>query len=128
MNNNPEGGFNSAAEFQSSGLPWVTSSVGGATPQRWSFPKVTRSIIVRNTVTGSGNNLLIGFTQNGVQGSNNFVLPPGTQEVFEVRVKELWVQGSTNYSIFAALTTIPSRNMPILTGSLAGGGGWDGVG
>lgn len=130
MNNNPEAGFGSAAEFQSSGLPWVTSSIASATPQRWLFPKVTRCISVRNTTTGSGNNIVIGFTQNGVQGSNNYVLPPNTQEQFEVRCKELWVlgQGSAAYSIFAALTTIPPRNMPILTGSLNGTGSWDGVG
>lgn len=131
MNNNPEAGFGSAAEFQSSGLPWVTSSVGGSSPQRWSFPKVTRCITVRNTTTGSGGYLMIGFTQLGVQGSNNYILPPNTQEQFEVRCKELWIMAAgapANYSIFAALTTIPERNMPVLTGSMNGTGSWIGVG
>lgn len=131
MNNNPEGGFGSAAEYQSSGLPWVTSSVGSSTPQRWQFPKVTRCVTIRNTTTSPGAYVQVGFTQNGVQGTNRFSIPAGQQELFEVRCKEIWISaisGSAEYSIFAALTTIPARGMPLLTGSLNGIAQWDGVG
>jgi hypothetical protein len=128
--NNPEAGFNYAAEFQSAGLPWVTSSTGTTTPQRWSFPKISRSITIKNTSTGS-TNLSVGFTQNGVLGSNNFVVSPNTLMVFETRVTELWIVasgGTAGYSIFAALTSVPARNMPILTGSVNSTIMWDGVG
>ena len=132
MNSNPEDGFGSAAEYQSSGLPWVTSSVGSAQPQRWSFPKVTRCVTVRNVSTSSGGPfIVVGFTQNGVMGSNRFIVPPNQQELFEVRCKELWVMGlsgSADYSIFAALTTVPAKSMPLLTGSYNGVAMWDGVG
>lgn len=133
--NNPEGSIGSAAEFQSSGLPWVTSSVATSSPQRFDFPKVSRNIVVRNTTTGSGGFLVVGFTRNGVLGTNNFMLPPGSSESFEVRVKELHVVASgasCNYSVLAALTTVSSKHMPILTGSIASGSTtvsmWDGVG
>ena len=129
--NNPEGSIGSAAEFQSSGLPWVTSSTGTSTPVRYDFPKVTRCITVRNTTTGSGGFLKVGFTQNGVNGTNYFSLPPGTDSLFEVRCKEVWiaVAGATaTFSMFAALTTVPSRFMPELTGSVTGTTQWTGVG
>lgn len=124
----------SAAEFQSSGLPWVTSSIANGTPIRYDFPKVTRCINIRNTTTGSGGHLRIGFTQNGVStasGTNYYALPPGANELFEVRCKEIWISSqfaSCTFSMFAALTTVPSREMPLLTGSITGTLNWIGVG
>lgn len=134
--NYPQPSMGSAAEFQSSGLPWVTSSAASTGASRYDFPKVTRSINVRNTTTGSGGFLKFGFTQNGVDNvtsSNYYTLPPGANEVFEVRVKEVWIAamgGPCNFSMFAALTTVPSKEMPILTGSVTGStaSGWIGVG
>lgn len=131
---NPEAGIGYAGEFQSSGLPWVISStatVGNV--QAYSLPKVSRAINVRNVATGSAANgyVAFGFTLNGVQGSNRFLIPPNQSETFEVRVKEFYitgVSGSVDYSIFAALTTVPAKNMPILTGSITGSFVWEGVG
>lgn len=46
--NNPQGGLGYAAEFQSSALPFVTSSTAPAagSPVRFDFPKVSRFITV----------------------------------------------------------------------------------
>lgn len=127
---NPEAAIGFAAEFQSSGLPWVTASV--ATPgtvQRWNLPKVSRSLLFRNLTASTF--LVVAFTQNGAGGSNRYLIPGGASEVFETRVKEVYVtavSGSCDYSMFAALTTVPPKYMPQLTGSITGSQMWDGVG
>ena len=131
---NPKGGIGYAAEFQSSALPWVTSSVAPAagSPVRFDFPKVTRFIMCTNRDSGS-TSLSLGFTRNGVVNSNNkFILMASQSISLEVRVKELWLQGESGtpvYSLFAGLTNIAASNMPLLSGTLSNGDpGWSGVG
>lgn len=127
---NPKGGIGYAVEFQSSALPWVTSSISLTAPERFDFPKITRFITVYNRSTTSTDVLAIGFTRNGVSASgstnNRFLLNGNQQVTFEVRVKELYLMshvGTPPYSIFAGLTNIDSTHMPVLTGS-----NWTGVG
>lgn len=128
---NPKGGLGYAAEFQSSALPWVTSSVAPASgsPYRIDFPKVTRFITVMNAGDSA---LSVGFTRNGVLGNNKVILGLSQSICLEVRVKHLFLQGeggTPNYSICAGLTTIDARDMPHLTGTLPdGSAGWQGVG
>jgi len=125
---NPKTGFGYAAEFQSSGLPWVTSSVAPAagSPTRLDFPKVTRFITIANRDTTT-NTLSFGFTFNGIRFTNNkYVLNAGQSVTLELRVKSLWIQGESgtpNYSVLAGLTTVDAKDMPELTGSQ-----WTGVG
>ncbi len=127
---NPEAAIGFAAEFQSSGLPWVTSSLASpGTVQRWNLPKVSRSLLVRNLTNSTF--LVVAFTANGAIGTNRYLIPGGASELFETRVKEVYVtavSGSCDYSLFAALTTVPPKNMPVLTGSITGSLQWDGVG
>lgn len=132
---NPQGGIGYAAEFQSSALPWVTSSSAPATgsPVRYDFPKVTRFITVTNHSTSSTDTLAIGFTRAGlVTAGNKYVIPPGETITFELRIRNLFLQGESgtpNYSLLAGLTNISVKNMPILTGTLSDGSrGWAGVG
>jgi hypothetical protein len=132
--NNPRGGLGYAAEFQSSALPYVTSSTAPAagSPVRFDFPKVTRSITITNRESAT-NTLSFGFTQNGiVSGNKKYILNPGQSITLELRVKSLWLQGETGtplYSLCAGLTNIDAREMPVLSGTLPGGSaGWDGVG
>ena len=130
---NPKGGIGYAAEFQSAALPWVTSSVAPAvgSPDRLDFLKVTRFITVSNLADAT-DTLSFGFTRNGVIGNNKYTLLPGQAITLELRVKHLWIQGETgtpDYSVVAGLTTIDSRDMPVLTGTLPdGSAGWPGVG
>ena len=132
---NPKGGIGYAAEFQSSALPWVTSSVApnisGSNPMRLDFPKITRFISFANHDAVS-KELRIGFTRNGVINSNYYLLDGGQQVTFEVRVKEIYVAGDTSgapFTVLAGLTNIDSRNMPVMSGTLPDGTpGWLGVG
>lgn len=125
---NPRGGLGYSAEFQSSALPWVTSSVAPAagSPVQYTFDKVTRFVTIYNRDTTATNTMSIGFTTTGVTGSNKYVLNGGHAMTFEVRVKTLWLQGESAtpaYSLFVGLTNIDARQMPPLTGS-----SWTGIG
>lgn len=131
---NPKGGLGYAAEFQSSALPWVTSSVAPAagSPVRYDFAKVSRSITVTNRSTTT-DTLSIGFSYNGIVFTNKkYTLNAGQNITLELRVKSLWIQGESGtppYSLCVGLTNIDARNMPLLSGTLAdGSAGWDGVG
>ncbi len=127
-------GYGAVAEYQAAGVPWVTGSVSSSTSvvQEYNFPNVTKKITVRNHSTAGS--LRVGFTRNGVQGSNYFLVDNvvGASVELDVRVTSLFVLGVTGvstYSIFAGLTGIPAKNAPVLTGSVSGtNGAWQGVG
>ncbi len=137
---NPNSGIGSVAEFQSSALPWVTSSVAPAagSPVRFDFPKVTKFIMVSNRDATFSNSLSIAFTRNGIisgtggMGQQKYILQGGQFQTFELRVKELFLQGETGtppYSVCAGLTNINSSNMPALTGTLSdNSAGWQNIG
>lgn len=117
---NPAPGPNSAAEYMVSGVPYLTSSVLAASGSIGiDFPFVTRTVKVRNF---GANPLQVGVTQLGTVGpaaTNYFVIPAGGSEEFWIRTRRLWAYSAagSSVSICAGLTTIPSRNFPILTGS-----------
>jgi hypothetical protein len=132
---NPKGGMGYAAEFQSSALPWVTSSTApsASSPVRYDFPKLTRFITVYNRDTTTTNTLSFGFTRRGVVSSNNkYILNGGKSETLELRVKSIYLQGETGnppFSVCAGLTNIDASVMPLLSETLSNGdAGWLGVG
>jgi len=131
--NNPSSGLFSTPEFQASGLPWtVTAATSGTTVVKYSIPKVTKNITVVNSDATAGNRIRIGFTENGVNGSNYVLVNGGQTVTLDARVKEIFVRanssGAYTYSIYCACTTIDGKFMPILTGSVDGTSYWDGVG
>jgi hypothetical protein len=132
---NPSSGIGSTAEFLTSALPYVTSSTApsAGSPVRITLPKVSKFITLLNRDTTPGNSVSIGFTRAGVVSTNNkFVVPGGQQVTLDLRVKELWIQaeaGTPAYSLCVGLTTIDSRMMPLLSGTMPNNTpGWDGVG
>jgi hypothetical protein len=131
---NPTGGAGYAAEFQSSALPWLTSSIAPASPnpQKIVFGMVTRFIAVTNLSGTGGNNLQLAVTQRGATTSSNVVtILPGQTLWLEWRIAQCWLQGvggTCNYSLAAGLTTIPPQNFYNITGSAPDGTNWPGVG
>jgi hypothetical protein len=130
---NPGAGIGYAPEFQSSALPWVTSSQAPAngSPQEIDFPNVSRFLTLINQ--DSTHDMSVAFTLNGGKGGNRVVVPHASALTFELRVSKIWVQSedssSPHYSLCAGLTTIPTSNMPPLTGTNPdGSAGWQGVG
>lgn len=131
--NNPSSGFFSTPEFQASGLPWIISaSTSATTVVKYTLPKVTKSITITNNDTTVTNRIRIGFTENGINGSNYVLVNGGQTVTLDARVKEIFVRANTSgafiYSLYCALTTIDGKFMPILTGSVDGASYWDGVG
>ena len=119
-------GHNSAAEYQVSGVPYVTSSaateVGTSTAVRVRFPYVTRWVTVASLDAAAGDNLYVGFTENGVKSNptaNRFVVIAGsTTPRLEVRCKELWflaAASTTGFSVMAGLTN--AKEFPVVSGS-----------
>lgn len=132
---NPKGGIGYAAEFQSSALPFVTSSTAptSGSPVRFDFPKVSRFITVANRDMAVSGTMSFGFTRAGVVSTGNkYVLNGGQSITLELRVRELWLQGESStppYSLCVGLTNIDRNNMPLLSGTLPDGSlGWIGCG
>lgn len=133
-------GLNNVYEYMASGLPYATqSSVTAGTPERVEFPFVTKFFTIKN---GGPDTLYIGFTENGVQGTNRFSLPPSGSFTGDIRIKDLFVDaesGTNSFEIIAGLTGILRRDYYNLTGSFVGfsgsqategyrGFGYDGIG
>ena len=139
-----------AAEYQVSGIPFVTSSAvtevtSPASAIQVRFPYVTQWFEVSSIGYGG---LKVGFSENGVlsnPNANYFIVSSGslstkasttsisaTSVRFDVRCKEIWISGlSSNdpakdagFTVMAALTNVKSRDFPTLTGS----DGFEGVG
>ena len=100
-------GLGSAASFTVSGIPYVTGGVNATTATGIGFPQTTRWIIVSNV--GGNADLKVGFSENGVNGTNYFVID--TNQVsprLEVKATEIWLSGSNSCSVVAGLTFIDS--------------------
>lgn len=131
----PKAGPNSVGEYQISGLPFATGSlaVTNTTPTRVDFPYVTNHFHVRNL---GANPVFIGFTANGVAGTNRYTIPSGANlQETRIRVKSLYLLGSggaTTVDILAGLTFVEPQLFPTLTASMSASNnsqwGYPGVG
>ena len=106
-------GLGSIGSYQISGMPWASSSLGAnsTTPLEVTFPNVTKFIVVKNTTT---NKLRVGFSANGVKGSNYFLL--GSNESFagDIRVTRIYLLGDVadaTGSVIAGLTGISGDHL-----------------
>jgi hypothetical protein len=111
-------GLNNVGSYQSSGVPYATSSIAApsnaGTPTEITFPDVTQRIFVTNVNTASP--LRVGFSSNGVKGTNYFIIPAATTttifptQEFRVKVSSIFILSNTtsptSASVFAELTNI----------------------
>ena len=104
---NPQPGAQNAIEYQVPGIPWVTSSVTGVNQIiQHKFPSISNSVVTKNSLS-SNNNLRVGFTENGLKGSNYVELVPGESLAMDIRIIDLFISGSsTAYTVYAELTAI----------------------
>jgi hypothetical protein len=116
------------SEYQSSGVPFVTSSATnevGTTTIAVQFPYVTRWVKVFNTDASSTDTLRVGFSDNGVQGtvSSNYIVLNGgqTTDMLELKCTAVYFRrhGSTNtsFSLAAGLTNVPAGSFFLMSGS-----------
>jgi len=126
----PQNGEYNISSYQMSALPYVTSSVINVGEiRRYDFPYVTRFIDVVNRGVMATDKIAVGFTENGLTKSGNFVtLDQGASVNEEIRTTVLFISCSAgtnvDYQIFCGLTTIPVKNFLTLSSS----NGHEGVG
>lgn len=125
-------GLHNVGSFQVSGVPFASGSVNCTTATKIDFPYVTRWVIVTN----NGNtNARVGFSENGVKGTNYFELGKagGTDLTavsprLELKVTEIWVSGSSDISVVAGLTGIYNQRISNISPSGSSWSGSSGVG
>ena len=106
-------GLGSIGSYQISGIPWASSSLAAdaTTPLQVDFFNVTRFIVVKNA---SANKMRVGFSENGVKGTNYFLLGKDESFAADIRVTRLYLLGDTaavTGSIVAGLTGITGDHL-----------------
>lgn len=130
MVSTPKVGLNFVAEYQVSGLPFISKGSAATAPAEIAFNYIAKSITLINN--DSTNGLKIGFTLAGTNGTNYIQLDAGKSITFDIRCKKIFLAstaGTCSYSLLASLTGIEQQQMGELTGSTGSGSfGWPGVG
>jgi len=129
-------GLQNVGSYQVSGVPYATSSIAAPassdTPTEIVFPDVTQRIFVTNTNIASA--LRVGFSSNGVKGTNYFIIPAAQNATYGYPVQEFRVKVSsifllsnsatpTSASVFAELSNISTT---LLAQSGPSGSSWSG--
>ncbi len=119
-------GIGHVGSFQVSGYPYVTGSTNldDGVEQKIEFPRVVKSITVINR---AGVEIKVHFNSkssgNVYTGGHYISLPvSGDAVTFNIKCKEIYVSNASGtdnagYELFAEVTSIESREMPVLTGS-----------
>jgi hypothetical protein len=116
-------GLGSVGAYQASTRPFLSSSISviaSATPVvKVSFPTVTKFITVKNTGTSGSNDvsLRVGFSENGIAGTNYFILENDESYSADWRVSAVYLRvdsGAVNAtaSVIAGETGIDSLELP----------------
>ena len=130
-------GISNVGSYQVSGIPYATSSItapsNAGTPTQVSFPDVTQRIFVSNINTAAP--LRVGFSANGVSGTNYFVIPAATSttsfptQEFRVKVSSIFILSHTttptSASVFAELSNIGASHL-VNSGPNGVGNNWSG--
>ena len=111
-------GIGNASSYQVSGRPWVSSSlavpVSGSTTLEIAFPQVTKSLIIKNVSTGSVQ-MRVGFSDNGVKGTNFFILSGGESFAADLKVTRIYLMSNNGTaltaSVVAGLTNIDALEL-----------------
>jgi len=105
-------GLNHVPAYQASGQPFATASIdAGSGAVSVDFPYVTRWFQVINATSDP---LKVGFSKAGVDGTNFLIVDAsgsagyGKSEVYELKVSQVWLSGSSQCGVLAGLTSIPA--------------------
>mgnify|MGYP003639410218 CR=1 FL=1 len=94
-------GLNHVPAYQVSGRPFASGSVSVATATKVDFPYLTRWFQVINKAATPVN-----------VGSSGY----GKSEVYDIKISELWLSGSTSVDVIAGLTTVPTTRATTTSG------------
>jgi len=114
-------GINHVGAYQVSGQPFVSGGISPGTAEKVEFPYVTRWVVINNHSTTIGADVKVGYSENGVKGTNYFTVLSGTSSPrLELKVSEIWfADGSApcnGVEISAGLTSI----LPVRTSGSTG--------
>jgi len=114
-------GLGNVGSFQSSGIPWASSSVNcpasGASnaANEINFPYVTKNIVIRNDGAGD---IRVGFSDAGVRGIENpyyFTLGQNNSLELDFKVSRIYLYshsaGAQDATVIAGLTGIDPMNL-----------------
>jgi hypothetical protein len=133
-------GLNNVGSYQVSGAPFVSASIScvDGNAEKIEFPFVTRWIIVQNNSAVNSEHLKVGFSQNGLDGTNFFTVfdrfnadSADRSSIFsplELKVTEIYLTGSSNVEVIAGLTNIPVERVNNIAPSGTNWSGSSGVG
>jgi len=111
-------GLHNVGSYQVSGIPYVTGSLtaptSSGTPIVIEFPSVTKFVTVTNSAAIGGTQLRVGYSENGVKGTNFCLVNPQASVTYEVKTDKIYLLSNgaaiTNLvSICAGLTGIETN-------------------
>lgn len=107
-------GVYAVGQYQMSGKPYATGSLSitAATPYEVSFPLVTKFVTIKNTTSGANSVMRVGFSANGVNGTNYYTLDNGESYTADIRVVSIFLRGDVGpctATVIAGLTGIESQ-------------------
>lgn len=120
LDNPRHGGLGWAEGFKGAGYPWVTGSVAIASDATHTihFTNMTKFFIVSNRGTVP---LRIGFTLNGISGSNFYAVDPGEERELNLKIRDLYLKNTGSlggvYDLIAGISEISRDACPIMSGS-----------
>ncbi len=114
-------GINNASNYSISGIPYVsgglTPPISSGTPISLDFPSVTRFVTVTNlSPFTSPVAIRVGFSENGVKGTNYVTVPANSSLTLDVRVTKLFLLSNgvalaNSASVCAGLTSIKGYDL-----------------
>jgi hypothetical protein len=105
-------GLGSSAAYQVSAIPYLSAQTLSAGVNTITFPQVTRFLKIVN-LSGT-DDVTVGFSLNGVNGANNFLVSATTQTpIYYWRVSKIFLKttGTPDIEIHAGLTTIAANEL-----------------
>jgi len=113
-------GLSDVGSYQMSAIPFATGNIpvvaSGTTTTVVSFPNVTKFVTVVNETTGTNSALRVGFSSNGVKGTNYFILDNGESFTGDWRITAIYLMGNAattcTASVIAGVTNIQVTELP----------------
>ena len=127
MSYNYKPGLNYVGSYQVSGIPYVSGGINckpGNSQVKLTFPSITRSITILNA-DSADDEVIVSFSPNGVANNASFSVFGGSPATLDVKVTEVYLTGSDNVAVVAALTGIETVNIDNISVSPSGSN-WSG--
>jgi hypothetical protein len=108
-------GLSDVGAYQMSAVPFISGNItvvaSGTSTTSITFPNVAKFVTIVNETTGTNSALRVGFSSNGVKGTNYFILDNGESYTGEWRVTSVYLMGNSTTgctaSIIAGMTNVP---------------------